>query len=143
MPTQRKGAAARWSVTFEHRKLGALFMRVREALARQEEGRQSARQALERLTEAMEAHFGQEESLYYPTIWALRPDYKQPLHDLLEIHPHIRERLAELAEALESDAHAEVEGSLEGLSGMFRQHESAEERLLHSLDLGPSHHHEH
>ena len=139
MPTPRKGAAARWSVTFEHRKLGALFTGVREALAQREEGSQSARRALLRLSEAMEAHLGQEESLYYPTIWALRPDYKKPLRELLDSHPGIRDRLAELARALDGDADAEVEGCLEGLNSLFRQHESAEEHLLHSLDLGPSH----
>jgi hemerythrin len=136
--TEKNGAAARWSVTFEHRKLGRLFARVWDALGRQEDGRQSARKALLRLTEAMEAHLGQEECLYYPTIWALRPDYKQPLSDLLDFHPRIRSRLAELAEALEAEAFAEVERLLDGLSRLFRQHESAEEHLLHSLDLDPS-----
>jgi len=137
MPTRRKGAAARWSVTFEHRRLGTLFCRMRESL--EGEGLESARKALHQLSEALEAHLGQEESLYYPTIWALRPDYKQPLCDLLDIHPHIRDCMAELAEALEIEGRSEVEGRLEGLDKLFRQHERAEEHLLHSLDLGPSH----
>jgi hemerythrin-like domain-containing protein len=145
VPTLRKGAAARWSVAFEHRRLGALFSRMHEALKRQGEDRASARKAMLCLSEAMEAHLGQEESLYYPTIWALRPDYKEPLRELLDIHPRIRDRMAALAKALDAEAgcerggRAEVMGQLEGLDQLFQQHESAEEQLLHSLDLGPEH----
>ena len=136
MPTPRKGAAARWSVTFEHRKLGALFAGVREALGEPDESRASARKALLRLSEAMEAHLGQEESLYYPTIWALRPDFREPLRDLLDSHPIIREELVGLEESLDGDPFSEVEGRLDRLFTFFRHHESAEEKLLHSLDLG-------
>lgn len=131
--------AARSSVRDEHRHLGSLMRRTREALSGIDAEEQApvdgpARDAVRELTETLEAHFEQEEFLYYPTIWALRPPFKKPLLDLIDCHPALRGLLADLGQALEQGAIGDALRRLEGLTRFFGQHERAEEQILQSLD---------
>jgi hemerythrin len=134
-PTARRGGDPAHSVIVaEHRHLASLFGELRAALD-QGHGGQTAQAAVERLQEGMEAHFQREESLYYPTIWTLRPDLKGPLTGLVETHPQFRERMGACAEALATARQAEANRSLEELADLFSDHERAEELLLQSLDV--------
>ena len=53
----------------EHRHLDSHFRDTLDALAGEE-----AHAACSLLREALEVHFGQEEDLYFPTLWKLRPE---------------------------------------------------------------------
>ena len=133
MSEQPGGDPAHSVIAAEHRHLSALFAETRTALEK-EDGGQRAKAALARLQDGMEAHFQREESLYFPTIWALRPDLKDFLADLVETHPRFRELLDAITRALEAASFAEAGRYLEELVGLFSDHERAEELLLHSLE---------
>jgi hypothetical protein len=90
--------------------------------------------AVSRLLEAVESHLAREESLYYPTIWALRPDLKPPLLRLVESHSRFRGLLDALVESVETDAFDDAERRFDEFVDRFSQHEGAEETLLHSLE---------
>jgi len=128
------GDPAHAVIAAEHRELTSLFAEARTAMEA-EAGGQSARSAFERLQDGMEAHFQREESLYYPTIWALRPDLKGSLTGLVETHPQFRERLGAIIQALEQSAVGEAGRHLEEFAELFSDHERAEELLLQSLDV--------
>ena len=97
-PDQGNGSLAPQKISAEHSRLSALFAETRAALLG-EDGREVARAALGRFVAAVETHLVQEESLYYPTIWALRPELKSPLLHLVESHPPLRAHLDALSSA--------------------------------------------
>jgi hypothetical protein len=121
------------SVAAEHRSIQALFEEMRDAF-RREDGERAARVACARLRAALEAHYAREESLYYPSIWALRPDQKPALLDLIGAHKEFRAQLDAIAGDLEAGAFQEAEGHFEELVEVFSYHESVEEKLLQSLE---------
>jgi hemerythrin len=127
------GDPAHSVIAAEHRHLSSLFAEARTALEKEGDA-QRARVALARLRDGMETHFQREESLYYPTLWALRPDLKDSLAGLVETHPQFRERLEAITGALRVASFAEAGRSLEELVDLFSDHERAEELLLQSLD---------
>ena len=126
------GDPAHRVIAAEHRLLSSLFEETRTALEKEDDG-QRAKAALASLRDCMEAHFQREESLYYPTIWTLRPDLRESLAGLVDTHPQFRERLSAIAEALEAASFAEAGRHLEELVSLFSDHERAEELLLQSL----------
>ena len=132
MSEQEGGDPAQRAIAAEHRLLSSLFAEAITALEKEDEGRR-ARTALARLHDRMEAHFQREESLYYPTIWTLRPDLRGSLAGLVETHPQFRERLDAIAAAVEATSFAEAGRDLEELADLFSDHERAEELLLQSL----------
>ncbi len=121
------------SVAAEHRSIQALFEEMRDAF-RRDDGERAAWVACARLRAALEAHYAREESLYYPSIWALRPDQKPALLDLIGSHNEFRAQLDAIAGDLEAGALHEAERHLEEFAEVFGYHESAEEKLLHSLE---------
>lgn len=121
------------SVAAEHRSIEALFEEMRAAF-RRDAGERAARVVCARLRAALEAHYAREESLYYPSIWALRPDQKPGLLDLIRSHREFRAQLDAMAGDLEAGALQEAERQFEVLTEVFGYHESAEEKLLHSLE---------
>lgn len=123
----------RGAIAGEHLRLSSLFAETRTALENGGDG-QRARAALSRLQDGMEAHFQREESLYFPTIWALRPDLKDFLAGLVETHPRFQDLFDAIARALEAASFAEAARYLEELVELFSDHERAEELLLHSLE---------
>lgn len=127
-----KGGSVEQQVTAEHRKLDTLFAETRAAFR---SGRDAAtRNAFGQLRDALDAHFEQEDRLYYPTIWALRPDRKAPLRVFVEAHERFRARFEAIADSLQRDSLAEAERAFEEFSEAFAQHEAGEERLLRSLE---------
>ena len=97
-------------------------------------GRSGGRQHVLLDGAALEAHYAREESLYYPSIWALRPDQKPALLDLIGSHNEFRAQLDAIAGDLEAGALHEAERHLEEFAEVFGYHESAEEKLLHLLE---------
>jgi hemerythrin len=116
----------------EHRRLHDLVDEVRSALG----GSGDARRALEELSDASQAHFLREESLYYPTLWALRAELEGPLGGLISEHDDFRARLREIRRALDGgDPRAAIE-QLESFVELLGEHESAEEGVLAPLASG-------
>ena len=130
---QDDGKPAHEQIAAEHRSLDALFGDTRSVLKETGAGEQ-ARLAVTRLLEAVESHLSREESLYYPTIWALRPDLKPPLLRLVESHSEFRTLLGAVAESVETDALEDAAHRIDELVGLFSRHEVAEESLLDSLE---------
>jgi hypothetical protein len=122
------------NITDEHRALNGLFATTLELL----EGGGStvqARDAFEELREALESHLALEEDLYFPTIWALRDEFKAPLRAFIRAHHHFRGLAQEVAGLMDSDETEEASYVLERLSHEFRRHEGSEEAALRMLDL--------
>jgi len=117
----------------EHRALDALFTTTRSLL----EGGgdlEPVRDAFDELRTALEAHLSAEEDLYYPTIWAVRPERKQPLVGFIRAHERFRDQLRRIDAKLESGARSEAARSLETFQTEFASHEVGEEEELSSLD---------
>jgi hemerythrin-like domain-containing protein len=134
VPDLNDGEFAPLRMVTEHSRLSALFEETRAVLlAGGERGGQVARAALARLAEAVEIHLVQEESLYYPTIWALRPEFKSSLQGLIESHPTLRILLASVSEALAAETLEDVRRCYDRFVDSYSQHQKAEEQLLYSL----------
>jgi len=86
------------------------------------------------LLEEVKSHLFREETLYYPTIWALRPDYMSPLRLLVDSHAHFRRLLDAIRECLERAAHEDAARRFEEFTRLFQEHEGAEEKLLETLE---------
>ena len=126
-----EGETAAQEIAEQHRALDGLFARAREALrAGDAEG---ADGALDGLRTALEIHFGQEGHLYYPAVWALRPDQEEALRSFLRDHERFRNQLVRIQLRI-GEATAEAAGSFEAFVDDFLDHEVREERLLRSLE---------
>ena len=120
-------------ISDEHRALDALFTATRSQL-KGEGDRERARDAFDELHEALEAHLLAEEDLYYPTIWAVRPERKASLQGFIHAHERFRELLGEIAAKLESGDLSDAARILETFQAEFASHEVGEEEELSSLD---------
>jgi hemerythrin len=120
-------------VAAEHRELEKLLAELLDAVG-QIESKASVREIFARLREAVEAHFGQEDHLYYPAIWALRPEHKPALVEFIRAHQVFVTRLQEIDDLLAQDALDDSLRALGEFTETFADHERAEERLLGSLD---------
>jgi hypothetical protein len=120
-------------VAAAHRRLDALFDETLGAL-RDGPSPEAAHEAFTRLREALEAHFDQEDRLYYPALWGLRPQLKPPLEALVRAHEGFRAQLAAFDAALTAGRVEEAAGKLSDLAEGFSRHEAEEEELLCSLD---------
>ena len=117
----------------EHRALNRLFATALKLL--EGDGPElEAGEAFEELREAMESHLGAEENLYFPTIWALLPEFKDRLRAFIRAHHHFRGLLQEIAGLMDSDEKEEATYVLERLRHEFARHEGGEEDALRSLD---------
>lgn len=118
-------------IAAEHRELDLLIAEVGALLSRAD---RAAAGALEELREALEAHFGREEGPYYPAIWSLRPERKEPLIGFIRAHEHFRARMLEIAALLEAGSPEQAGRVFDGFEEEFARHEREEEDLLRSLD---------
>jgi hypothetical protein len=121
-------------VTSEHRQLDSLFRRAREALA-PSSGAGGA-ETFARLRATLDAHLAQEDSLYYPPIWVLRPEYKDALQGLVGAHDDFRRRLAEISAQVERGTLAAALAGFDAFVDEFGRHELAEEQLLEEIERG-------
>ena len=118
-------------IAAEHRGLQPLFEETRAAL---QAATPRAQEPFDRLRAALKTHFAQEERLYYPAIWALRPEHKAALHDFLEAHAAFLDALADIADQLERGALGEAEGAFAVFVESYTPHEDREEELLRDLE---------
>src|SRR5579875_3411546 len=107
MAEQSNGKAPQTArrVEAEHRRLESLFRRTRRALARPCAPAE-AEDIFGRLRGEVNGHLAQEDTLYYPPLGALRPEYKDALEQLVGAHDVFRRQLAEIAEHLARGAGA-------------------------------------
>jgi hypothetical protein len=120
-------------VLAEHRRLDVLFVEAREAF-RGEDVSDSATEAFQELREALEIHFEQEDRLYYPAIWALRPDLESGLQDFVAEHDKFRSQIEHIEALLAREDFAGGGRAIEALAGDFGRHEVSEESMLRRLD---------
>lgn len=112
----------------EHHRLRLIFDEVQLSLT-EAEGSIACRE----LREALEAHFAQEEALYYPTLWKLQPEFRGKLNSLIAAHGDLLAQLDLVGELLEQ---GELDRACEGFGELrqrFASHEQAEESLLLSM----------
>jgi hypothetical protein len=115
----------------QHRALDALFAAVRESFER--EGASLTR-ALARLEEALEVHFLQEDELYYPALWSVRPEQRGRLEACIAKHPDFRARLRDLSGRASRGEIGGAHQVFEAMAEDFRRHEVHEEQLLRDLE---------
>jgi hypothetical protein len=116
----------------EHSELDALVERVVEALGR---GAISpVAESLEDLAGTLEAHFGIEESAYFPLVERLSPDQRSALDAARLGHRKIRERLEDLRELVENGDLRAARAALDVLLDRFRAHEVEEAKLIARLE---------
>lgn len=120
-------------VISEHRRLEDLFEALERAFA-DAQPVDSLWQAFEQLSEELQTHFEQEEHLYFPSIWALCPELKQPLGEAGDRHAWFRDQLRLLGDHLGHDDKEGAARVFRGLDESFRLHEQFEEQLLTRLD---------
>jgi len=112
-----------------HRRLDALFVELRDALAEGEEHR-SLLACAARLREAMEEHLDQEDELFWPAVRALDPEMGRRLRGFAEEHPGLRARIVEIHAKLSDGAPADALPALDALAEDFAAHEAGEEALV-------------
>jgi len=127
------GDSVERKVFAEHRRLDALFEEVRDSF-RPTGSPEATREALGELRAALETHFDQEDRLYYPAIWALRPDLKPELKSLVDSHADFLAQFDRMAALLERSEGDEARAVFDHLSAVFERHEGAEEGILSALD---------
>jgi hypothetical protein len=120
-------------VAREHRYIDDLFGEAQAAL-RGQDATPGARESFLRLRDALETHFAQEDHLYYPPLWALLPERKPRLVELIAAHAHYRDILARISAQVDEGALAVASRTLEEFARSFERHEQREERLLQAVE---------
>lgn len=120
-------------VMAEHRLLDALFADARDAF-HAGDALEAARESFATLRDALETHFDQEDRLYYPAIWALRPLRKDALLAAVEAHHAFRTQLRDIDALLAEGEITDARNAFDALAAAFVKHEQQEERALASLD---------
>ncbi len=118
-------------ISQQHRGLDDFYQRVSTALHAGESER--ARAAFARFADALEAHLALEDGLYFPALRGLAPALERDLEALSDEHQQLRERLASVARAIESEACEPCARLLGQLAGELAEHEGREEGLLASI----------
>ena len=111
-----------------HSRLDAWFETTRAALAGDE-----AASACAQLRDALETHFAQEEDLYFPTIWQLRPEHEKSLRGLIAGHAVYLEKVDQTAELVSAGRPDEAVACFEELQKLFAAHELEEEATLRAV----------
>jgi hemerythrin len=115
-----------------HRSLAAMFDETRAAFRDGDEVEAAA--AFGRLREELEAHFEQEDRLYYPAIRALRPDRAEAVDRVGMAHAQFLRRFELIVEQIQVGKMEEAERSFEEFAEAFIFHEIREEDLIRSLE---------
>jgi hemerythrin len=126
--TNNQAQGPRSVVDQKHRALGEFFEETRDRLSGE-----TGRLACVQLRNALEAHFDQEESLYFPVVWKLCPDLKVELTGFIAQHANFLERLDKTVAHLESGALPEAQESFTALQKFFAKHELSENSILDSI----------
>jgi uncharacterized protein (DUF2267 family) len=111
-----------------HDRIDVWFESTRDALT----GEQAA-SACAQLRDVLDSHFAQEEQLYFPTLWRLRPDHEKSLRGLIAAHSNFLGKLDRTAELIDANQLDEAVRCFEELQKLFAAHEVEEEETLRSL----------
>lgn len=128
----RGTVSAEEAITSAHRSIEDLLEKMETALAAGNEA--EAREAFAHLRAALEAHFDQEDHLYYPPIRTLRPEHQPSVERFGREHVQFSEDASAIHALLEEGSLGPAHASLERLRHSFALHEAAEEEMLRSLD---------
>jgi hemerythrin-like domain-containing protein len=119
----------------QHRQLRALHQALAEAIA--SERAAAARDCVERLRSAVEAHFSLEEGVFFPAVHGLHPESAPELNALTREHDDFLAALSQLDELL---ARGAAPAALDAFAAKYRafsetiaEHERREEQLVASL----------
>jgi len=118
----------------EHRALNRLFATALKRLEGDEASGPEAGEVFENLVGSMESHLSAEENLYFPTIWALMPQFEERLRAFIRAHHHFRGLLQEITGLIDSGEEEEAAYVLNRLRHEFSRHEGSEQDALRSLD---------
>ncbi len=127
------GVSVEKNIAAEHRVLDELFAKALTQLAGSDTGVQAG-STFEELSEVLETHLVAEESLYFPTIWALRPEFKDRLRAFIRAHHHFRGLIKEITGLLKSHEAEEAMHLLERFREAFGVHEGGEEAAMRALE---------
>jgi hypothetical protein len=116
----------------QHRRLAVLFQDTRSAFGGGEPER--VRACFAGLREALDAHFDQEDRLYYPPIAALRPAHRATVAAIGEAHRWFRQRFGEIEAALDAGSLPAARRAFDEFVEAFAKHEVIEEELVRSLE---------
>jgi hypothetical protein len=120
----------------EHQQLHSFFQDTRAAISAGE-----GETACAQLRAAFESHFAQEESLYYPTLWKLCPEYEGDLREIIGAHSMLLDQLDSILVLLQEGEKRKAQAYFEELLYRFSKHERREELMLRSMgDSGPRSH---
>jgi hypothetical protein len=111
-----------------HRQLDDWFETTRAALAGGE-----AASACAQLRDVLESHFAQEEELYFPALWQLRPEHEQSLRGLITAHASYLGKVDKTAEFIGAGRPDEAIACFDELQKLFAAHEAEEEETLRAL----------
>jgi len=111
-----------------HGRIDGWFETTRSALAGD-----GAANACAQLRDELETHFAQEEELYFPTLWQLRPDCEKSLRGLIAAHASYLGKLDKTAEFVIAGQPDDAVQCFEELQTLFAAHEVEEEALLRSM----------
>ncbi len=111
-----------------HDRIDAWFETTRSVLATDE-----AATACAQLRDALESHFAQEEDLYFPTLWQLRPDCEKTLRGLIAAHAVYLEKVDKTAEFIGAGRPDDAVACFEELQALFAAHEVEEEETLRAM----------
>jgi hypothetical protein len=112
-----------------HGQLDRFFQSTRDALSGAE-----AKIACGQLRDALETHFAQEESLYFPTLWNLRPELEQTLRGLLAGHAGFLEKIDRTVRLIDDGEQTDAQACFEELQHQFALHEGSEEETLRAIE---------
>jgi len=111
-----------------HDRIDAWFETTRSVLTTDE-----AATACAQLRDALESHFAQEEDLYFPTLWQLRPDCEKTLRGLIAAHAVYLGKVDKTAEFIGAGRPDDAVACFEELQALFAAHEVEEEETLRAM----------
>jgi hemerythrin len=121
---------ARWWE--EHSELDALVEAVEETMGGGDVA--AAGRALEKLDDALEAHFSVEENVYFPLVERFSPLHSSVVEAARLGHKKIRGRMEDLRQLVDRGEIGAARRALFVLLDRFRTHESEERKLIRELE---------
>jgi hypothetical protein len=125
--TKRMGSES-LRISSQHRQLDSFYSLVMDSL---EEGdRKRAPAAFQRFFDALDSHITLEDSIYFPALHGLRPEFALELADLVREHADLRADLREIEKLIQDDDLRGSADRLDALGVALAAHEGREELLL-------------
>ena len=118
-------------ISDQHRQLDEFFALVISAVERG--SLMAARAVFTRFYDALDAHVGLEERVFFPALRGLDPRITSELVRFVEDHDGFRRYLDELADLLAEGSVEEFSHSFDRFAVSFSKHEEREERLMAKL----------